>query len=95
MGLINTIKISSILGSDFVGGEVTGYLQFMFTWDPHLDGRYMKRCSNSKKGQNYRLILFVWLKEKIKNKTITCNGKIASATACVVDTNNCLPTNIL
>ena len=83
MGLINTIKISFILSGEMVtvGGEVTGYLQFMFTWDPHLDGRYMKRCSDSKKGQNYSLILFIWLKEKIENKPMTRNGKISSVTS--------------
>ena len=83
MGLINTIKISFILSGEMVtvGGDVTGYLQFMFTWDPHLDGRYMKRCSDSKKGQNYSLILFIWLKEKIENKPMTRNGKISSVTS--------------
>ena len=83
MGLINTIKTSFILSGEMVtvGGEVTGYLQFMFTWDPHLDGRYMKRCSDSKKGQNYSLILFIWLKEKIENKPMTRNGKISSVTS--------------
>ena len=83
MGLINTIKISFILSGEMVtvGGEVTGYLQFMFTLDPHLDGRYMKRCSDSKKGQNYSLILFIWLKEKIENKPMTRNGKISSVTS--------------
>ena len=83
MGLINTIKTSFILSGEMVtvGGDVTGYLQFMFTWDPHLDGRYMKRCSDSKKGQNYSLILFIWLKEKIENKPMTRNGKISSVTS--------------
>ena len=48
--LINTIRLSSILGGDFVGGEMvsiggelTRYIWFMFTWETHLDGRYMKR----------------------------------------------------